>query len=261
MSDLPTLAPTPLSVYAERRARVAQAIGPNGIAIVPTAPERQRNRDSDFLYRHDSYFYYLTGFTEANAWLVITGDGHSTLWCNPKDLEREIWDGYRLGPDAAPAALGVDTAWPVTELDTRLPKLLENRDVVHYPFATHKGLETRVDGWLGQVRARVRFGALCPAMQRDLCGVLDEMRLIKDGHELAIMLHGAHMGAPCSSAPAACAPARRCANTTWTPNCCTSSAAMARSTRPTAPSWPPGPMPACCTTAPIPRRCVTASWC
>src|SRR5450830_935736 len=110
MSDLPTLAPTPLSVYAERRARVAQAIGPNGIAIVPTAPERQRNRDSDFLYRHDSYFYYLTGFTEANAWLVITGDGHSTLWCNPKDLEREIWDGYRLGPDAAPAGLGGDRA-------------------------------------------------------------------------------------------------------------------------------------------------------
>ncbi|WP_043328593.1 aminopeptidase P N-terminal domain-containing protein [Curvibacter gracilis] len=195
MSDLPTLAPTPLSVYAERRARVAQAIGPNGIAIVPTAPERQRNRDSDFLYRHDSYFYYLTGFTEANAWLVITGDGHSTLWCNPKDLEREIWDGYRLGPDAAPAALGVDTAWPVTELDSRLPKLLENRDVVHYPFATHKGLETRVDGWLSQVRARVRFGALCPAMQRDLCGVLDEMRLIKDGYELAIMRRAAQISA------------------------------------------------------------------
>ena len=195
MSDLPVLAPTPLSVYAERRARVAQAIGPNGIAIVPTAPERQRNRDSDFLYRHDSYFYYLTGFTEPNAWLVITGDGHSTLWCNPKDLEREIWDGYRLGPDAAPAALGVDTAWPVTELDTRLPKLLENRDVVHFPFATHKGLETRVDGWLSQVRARVRFGALCPAMQRDLCGVLDEMRLIKDEHELAIMRRASQISA------------------------------------------------------------------
>lgn len=195
MSDLPILAPTPLSVYAERRARVAQAIGPNGIAIVPTAPERPRNRDSDFLYRHDSYFYYLTGFTEPHAWLVITGDGQSTLWCNPKDLEREIWDGYRLGPDAAPAALGVDTAWPVTELDTRLPKLLENRDVVHYPFATHKGLETRVDGWLGQVRARVRFGALCPAMQRDLCGVLDEMRLIKDAHELAIMRQAAQISA------------------------------------------------------------------
>lgn len=184
-----------LSVYAERRARVARAIGPGGIAIVPTAPERARNRDSDFLYRHDSYFYYLTGFTEPQAWLVITGEGESTLWCNPKDLEREIWDGYRLGPEAAVAALGVQAAWPVTELDSRLPRLLENREVVHYPFATHKGLETRVDGWLSQVRARVRYGALCPSVQRDLCEVLDEMRLVKDAHEIDLMRRAAQISA------------------------------------------------------------------
>ena len=95
------------SLYAERRARVAAQLGNDGLAVIPTAPERQRNRDSDYIYRHDSYFYYLTGFTEPNAWLVITGDGTSTLFCAPKDLEREIWDGYRLGPEAAPAALGV----------------------------------------------------------------------------------------------------------------------------------------------------------
>ena len=143
---------TPSAVYAARRARVAAQIGANAIAIVPTAPERQRNRDSDFPYRHDSYFYYLTGFTEPNAWLVITGDGRSTLFCQPKDVEREIWDGIRLGPDAAPAALGVDEAFSVNELDQRLPKLLENRAVVWSPFATHPGLETRIDGWLNSVR-------------------------------------------------------------------------------------------------------------
>ena len=87
------------SLYAQRRARLAAQLGPGGIAIIPTAPERPRNRDTDFLYRHDSYFYYLTGFTEPNAWLVVAGDGRSTLWCQPKDLEREIWDGYRLGPE------------------------------------------------------------------------------------------------------------------------------------------------------------------
>ena len=174
-------------VYAQRRARVAAALGPDGIAIIPTAPERPRNRDSDFLYRHDSYFYYLSGFTEPNAWLVITGDGRSTLFCQPKDLEREIWDGYRLGPDAAPQTLGVDAAFAVGELDAQLPKLLENRDAVWYPFAIHSGLEARVGGWLNQVRARVRYGALCPEQQRDLCGVLDEMRLVKDAHEQDIM--------------------------------------------------------------------------
>ncbi|GAC1527416.1 MAG: aminopeptidase P N-terminal domain-containing protein [Ramlibacter sp.] len=177
----------PYSIYAERRSRVAAAIGPNGIALIPTAPERQRNRDSDFLFRHDSYFYYLTGFTEPNAWLVITGDGASTLFCAPKDLEREIWDGFRLGPTAASETLGVQAAHAVGELDTRLPRLLENRDAVWYSFAIHAGLEARVAGWLNHVRTRVRYGALCPELQRDLCAVLDEMRLVKDPHEQDIM--------------------------------------------------------------------------
>ncbi len=181
--------------YAQRRAEVARQIGRDGIAIVPTAPERQRNRDSDFLYRHDSYFYYLTGFTEPNAWLVITGDGQCTLFCAPKDLEREIWDGYRLGPDAAPEALGVSAAHSVAQLDAQLPRLLENRGTVWFPFAIHKGLESRIDGWLSSVRARVRYGALCPESQRDLCGVLDEMRLVKDAHEQDVMRRAAQISA------------------------------------------------------------------
>ena len=171
------------SIHAQRRARVAAQLGEGGIAVVPTAPERARNRDSSYPFRHDSYFHYLTGFTEPNAWLVITADGASTLFCAPKDLEREIWDGYRLGPEAAPAALGVDAAHSVDELNALLPKLLENRASVWYPFAIHDGLEVRIAGWLNQVRARVRYGALCPERQHDLCAVLDEMRLVKDSHE------------------------------------------------------------------------------
>jgi Xaa-Pro aminopeptidase len=182
-------------IYAERRARVAAQLGAAGIALIPTAPERTRNRDSDFPYRHDSYFYYLTGFTEPGACLVITGDGTSTLFCAPKDMEREIWDGYRLGPEAAPAALGVDAAHSANELDAHMPKLLENRDAVWYPFAIHEGLEARVGGWLNQVRARVRFGALCPEQQRDLCAVLDEMRLVKDAHEQDTMRRAAQISA------------------------------------------------------------------
>ncbi|MDD5334684.1 MAG: aminopeptidase P N-terminal domain-containing protein [Rhodoferax sp.] len=181
--------------YAQRRAKLASLLGPKGLAIVPSAPEQQRNRDSDFLYRHDSYFYYLSGFTEPRSWLLIGGDGTTTLFCQPKDLEREIWDGYRLGPTAAVAHLGVDAAYPVTELDARLPELLDGRDAVWYPFATHKALETRIDGWLGSLRARVRYGALCPGQQRDLCGLLDEMRLVKDSHEQAIMRRAAEISA------------------------------------------------------------------
>ena len=173
--------------YAQRRARLAAQLGAGGIAIIPTAPERQRNRDSDFLYRHDSYFYYLTGFTEPHATLVLTAEGEATLFCQPKDMEREIWDGIRLGPDAAPAALGVQQALSVAELSSHMPRLLENRRTVWYPFATYPGLESQVDGWLKPVRARVRYGALCPDQQRDVCALLDEMRLIKDAQELDIM--------------------------------------------------------------------------
>lgn len=181
--------------YQGRRAELARRIGAAGIAILPTAPEQQRNRDADFLFRHDSYFYYLSGFTEPQAWLVVKGNGHSTLFCNPKDLEREVWDGIRLGPDAAPATLGVDAAFSIKDIDAQMPGLLDGCDAVWFPFATHKGLETRVDGWLGSLRGRVRFGALTPETQRDLCGPLDEMRLIKDASEQATMRRAAQISA------------------------------------------------------------------
>ncbi len=182
-------------LYAQRRARLAAQLGPDAVAIVPTAPEHLRNRDSEFLFRFDSYFHYLSGFGEPNAWLVITSEGHTTLFCNPKDLEREIWDGIRLGPEAAPATLGVDAAYPVTELEQRVPKLLENKATVWYPFAIHSGLEGRIDGWLKTVRSRVRYGALCPEAQRDLCALMDEMRLFKDAHEQDVMRRAAQISA------------------------------------------------------------------
>lgn len=197
-----------MTIYEKRRAAVARALRASGggIAVLPTAPELARNRDSDFAYRHDSYFYYLTGFSEPGAWLVINADGRSTLFCRPKDLEREIWDGIRLGPKAAPGALGVDAAFSADTLDEKMPLLLQNQKAVWYPFATHAGLETQVDGWLGKVRARIRFGAECPQSQHDLCKVLDEMRLFKDAHEVAILRRagkisaGAHVRAMQTSA-------------------------------------------------------------
>ncbi|MES2509006.1 MAG: aminopeptidase P N-terminal domain-containing protein [Pseudomonadota bacterium] len=176
-------------VYEKRRAAVARALkaAGGGVALLPTAPESPRNRDSDFPYRHDSYFYYLTGFTEPHSWLAIEASGKTTLFCRPKDLEREIWDGIRLGPKAAPAALGVDAAFSIETLAEKMPALLANQKAVWFPFATHKGLETTVDGWLNSVRARARMGAECPQIQHDLCSLLDEMRLTKDAHEIAIL--------------------------------------------------------------------------
>src|SRR6476659_98662 len=93
-----------IDVYRRRRAKLAAAMG-SGVAIVPTAPERIRNRDAHFPYRFDSYFYYLTGFREPEAVLVIVADAEKSqskhiLFCREKDTEREIWDGFRHGPEA-----------------------------------------------------------------------------------------------------------------------------------------------------------------
>lgn len=194
------------SIYQERRARVVAHIGAHAIALLPTAPEQRRNRDADFPYRYDSYFHYLCGFAEPGAWLAMTGAGKTILFCQPKDMEREIWDGYRLGPQAAPAALGVDEAYPITEMDARIPGLLDGYDALWYPFATHAGLDAQMQQWLQPLRDRVRFGTLCPSTQRDLCTVLDEMRLVKDAQEQDIMRRagqisaGAHIRAMQTSA-------------------------------------------------------------
>ena len=195
MSTTATTAISP--VYKKRRAAIAKALkaAGGGVALLPTSPEAPRNRDSDFAYRHDSYFYYLTGFTEPDSWLAIEASGKTTLFCRPKDLEREIWDGIRLGPKAAPASLGVDAAESIDAIDEKMPTLLANQNAIWFPFATHKGLETRVDGWLNKIRARVRLGDQCPQSQHDLCQLLDEMRLTKDAHEIAILRRAGQISA------------------------------------------------------------------
>ena len=182
---------------ARRRAELTAAMARHGggVAVLPTAPERQRNADNDFPFRYDSHFHYLTGFGEPQAWLVLDSGGRSTLFCRPKDTEREIWDGLRLGHEAAPAVLGVDEAFPLDQLDAKLPRLLANQAAVWYPFGLHAGLAAQVEGWLAAVRAKEREGLECPAQQRDLNLLLDDMRLVKDEGELATMRRAAAISA------------------------------------------------------------------
>jgi Xaa-Pro aminopeptidase len=184
------------SPFVARRARIAAAMrdAGGGVAIVPTAPERQRNSDNDHPYRHGSDFHYLTGFAEPDGWLVIGSDGRSTLVCRSKDIERELWDGIRLGPDAAPAALGVDDAVTLDRLDETIEGRLADQPAVWWSFDT-PGLGARIDGWLERVRARSRVGVEAPGVQRDLAPLLAEMRLRKDAGELATMRRAAAISA------------------------------------------------------------------
>ncbi len=178
--------------YAARRARLAAQMPPGAVAVLPTAPEVLRNGDSDYPYRHDSNFHYLTGFGEPESVLVLVaalGDrpARAILFCREKNREREIWDGYRYGPEAARTAFGMDEAWPIAELDTRLPDLLANVPALYYATASNAALDAQVQGWIKALRARSRSGVTAPSAFHDLIPLLDEMRLIKDADELATM--------------------------------------------------------------------------
>jgi Xaa-Pro aminopeptidase len=177
------------SVFSIRRAALAQALqsAGGGVAIVPTAPEQQRNSDCEFPYRHDSSFHYLTGFDEPASWLVLDASGRSTLFCRDTDAQREVWDGRRLGPVDAPQQLGVSQAFSLSLLDEKLPELLAGQTALWFSFGRHPGLQARTDAWLASVRGRARSGVECPASQRDLSPLLDDMRLVKDAVELATM--------------------------------------------------------------------------
>jgi len=182
-----------MTVYAARRARLAAQMQPGAVAVLPTAPEVARNSDSDYPYRHDSYFYYLSGFTEPESVLVViaaSGDtpARSILFCREKNLEREIWDGYRYGPEAARAELGVDEAHPVDALDAQMAKLLANVPALYYAVGASPALDAQVTGWIKAVRAQSRSGVTAPAGFQHLLPLLDEMRLVKDDEEQALML-------------------------------------------------------------------------
>lgn len=185
-----------MGVYQGRRAKLAAAMR-GGVAVLPTAPERTRTRDSHYPYRFDSYFYYLTGFREPDAVLVILAgeNARSILFCRDRDPEREIWDGFRYGPERARAAFGVDEAHPIGDLDKLAPDFLADRGAVHTPLGADPAWDVRITGWINQVRARARTGVAAPSELKDVCATLDEMRLIKGPEEIALMRRAAKITA------------------------------------------------------------------
>ncbi len=185
-----------ISHFAVRRQRLAQAMGP-GVAVIPTAPEQLRNRDTHFPYRFDSHFYYLTGFPEPEAALVIVGGEapRTLLFCREKNEEREIWDGFRYGPEAARERFGFDEAHPIASLDEKVSAALENQPALYYPVGSDPQWDARAIRWLNAVRAKARAGVAAPDRVQDVRSLVDEMRLVKDGHEIALMRRSARIAA------------------------------------------------------------------
>jgi Xaa-Pro aminopeptidase len=182
--------------FQQRRNKLLTAMS-DGIAIIPTSPEAVRNRDSHYPYRFDSYFYYLTGFKEPESIVVLVAGNNpkSILFCRDKDMEREIWDGFRYGAEAAQAEFGFDEAYSINELDVVILKLLANQPKLFFSLGESTSWDARVIGWMNTLRAQARNGVHVPDDLSDIRQLVDEMRLIKSPFEIDLLRRSANIAA------------------------------------------------------------------
>ena len=180
--------------YAQRRRQLMEAAGDDAILVLPAAPERVRSNDTHYPYRQDSDFWYLCGFPEPEAVLVLIPGrrhGETILFCRERDPEREAWDGPREGQEGAVARYGMDDAYPIEDLDDILPGLLEGRSRVYYHFGRDADFDLKLIGWVNRVRSQVRHGAQPPHEFLELGHLLHEQRLFKSPAEIALMQRAA----------------------------------------------------------------------
>jgi len=176
--------------FARRRKNLMGMMDKHTIAIIPGAREVTRSRDTEYPFRQNSDLFYLTGFEEPDAVLVLVPgrrQGQVVLFCRERDPDMELWNGYRLGPEGAVAYLGVDDAFPIDDLDEILPGLIEGTQRIYYSMGHYDVFDQRVMGLVDQIRTLVRTGAAPPADFTDLAFLLHEQRLIKSAAEVRVM--------------------------------------------------------------------------
>lgn len=184
--------------FARRRKALLEMMEPNSIAILPSATEKIRSRDTDYGFRQDSDFYYLSGFVEPSSVLVlIPGREHGefVMFCRERNLEKEIWDGYREGPEGAVKNFGAADAFPIDDINDILPGLIEGRKRVYYAMGREAAFDGRVMGWLNSIRAKVRAGATPPGEFVDLNHFLHDLRLYKSAAEVRAMRESCQLAA------------------------------------------------------------------
>ncbi len=183
---------------ARRRAQLMETIGNDGVAILPSAHEVVRSRDTHYRFRQDSDFWYLTGFGEPDSVAVLAPgrkEGAYILFVRDRNKEREIWDGRRAGPEGAVADYGADQAFSIGDLEALLPKLLAGRSRLHYTFGEHGEMDARITSRVREIRELSRRGPSAPTEFVSLDVTLHEQRLIKSAEELKHMRHAAAVSA------------------------------------------------------------------
>jgi len=176
------------AVFAARREAIMRAIGPDGVLIVRSLPERLRNGDAFHRFRQASDLVYLTGFVEPETTLVVRPEAESeryVLFVRPSDPAQEVWDGKRAGVDGAMHQYGADAAYPASELEARLHELIANRGELHYALGLDEHADAIVGRAIAALRKTERRGKRPPRAVIDPRVVLHELRLRKAPEELA----------------------------------------------------------------------------
>jgi Xaa-Pro aminopeptidase len=187
-----------LDQFAARRQKLMDSMLPSSIAIIPAAQMKQRNSDVEYPFRQDSHFYYLTGFNEPDAVLLLIpgrAAGESVMFCRNRDKLMEIWNGYRAGPEGVVADYHIAEGHPIDEIDTILPTLLDGLARIYYSIGRDEDLDQQVRHWLNLIRGQVRQGAVAPSELVMLDQLLNEMRLIKTDAEQALMREAGEISA------------------------------------------------------------------
>ncbi len=180
--------------FAKRRKQLMRMMGRDAIAILPAAPIRKRNAGTEYPYRQDSDFQFLSGFPEPEAVAVLLPhrpEGEYILFVRDRDPTREMWDGLRAGPEGAVARYGGDDAFPFADIDEILPGLLESRSRVYYTMGLHPEFDQRVIGWVNGLRAQAKHGMHTPQEFVALDHLLHDMRLYKSRDEIGVMRRAA----------------------------------------------------------------------
>jgi len=176
--------------YKKRRRNLMHQMVEGSIAIIPGAQEVIRSRDTHYPFRQDSNLAYLTGFPEPEALAVLIpgrSQGEFIVFCRDKDRSREIWDGFRAGPDGAQSEYGADDAFPISDMDDILPGLIEGREKVYYSMGSHPDFDSKLLNWINHIRAQSRAGISPPGEIIDPEHMIHEMRVIKTTTELGVM--------------------------------------------------------------------------
>ncbi|CAI0827221.1 MULTISPECIES: Xaa-Pro aminopeptidase [Serratia] len=185
--------------FNSRRQALLAKMAPASAAIIFSAPEATRSADTEYPYRQNSDFWYLTGFNEPEAVLILVKSdethNHSVLFNRVRDLAAETWFGRRLGQDAAPAKLSVDRALPFNEINDQLPLLLNGLDVVYHAQGQYAYADKIVFDALDKLRKGFRQNLQAPATLTDWRPWLHEMRLFKSSEEMVIMRRAGEISA------------------------------------------------------------------